>query len=142
MAYGGGEMNQIELLRHVADNLEAGRDAACGLLFRGQILTLASDSNLDAFAWGAPEAYTLAPRTHTVNSFVVPSPMDIEPEIGDLYFVSNLQMDEFDPRTTWDGDQMDAKRLSRGLCFTTKEAAQQNALAMLGRDPAKGVDGV
>ena len=135
-------MNQIELLRHVADNIEAGRDASCGLLFRGQILTLASDSNLDAFAWGAPEGYTLAPPTHTVNGFVVPAPEDVEPDLGVTFYTAATSMRDFAGLVEWSCSGYCELMLARGVIFATKLAAQQNALAMLGRDPSKGVYGV
>ena len=132
-------MNQIELLRHVADNLEAGRETGEGLLIDGLTSNATSVSGV---RWNDSECYTLAPRTHTVNSFVVPAPMDVEPDKNSPFFAIALSSKNLTPCYKWYGDSEDITLFRRGVCFHTQEAAQQNALAMLGRDPAKGVDGV
>jgi hypothetical protein len=52
-------MNQIELLRHVADNIEAGNAPTKDLSF-GELIKL--QYSLSSIV------YTLAPRTHDVNA--------------------------------------------------------------------------
>ena len=133
-------MNQIELLRHVADNIEAAMVPFKGLLYQGEAIK--TNQALSLFVWDYPEHYTLAPRTHTVNGFVVPAPMDVKPSRGERYNIVDFTEADLLYSYSWAGDPADNRMFKRGLCFTTKEAAQQNALAMLGRDPAKGVDGV
>ena len=127
-------MNQIELLRHVADNLEAGIATCSGLQRNGRSVTHINLPNSDE--------YTLAPRTHTVNSFVVPAPLTEPPAMGTAYFIASPLTDAYFNHSNWDGYKLDLKYLNRGAVHLTKEAAQQNALAMLGKDPVKGVDGV
>tara|TARA_R110000851_G_scaffold329453_1_gene501356 strand:+ start:67 stop:450 length:384 start_codon:yes stop_codon:yes gene_type:complete len=127
-------MNQIELLRHVADNIEAGRDTGCGLALDGKANPI--------IHWLSGAQYTLAPRTHKVNGFVVPAPMMEKPKQEEEIWLSMPTDDEWSECDKWNDHPIFYRYLERGLCFTTKEAAQQNALAMLGRDPAKGVDGV
>ena len=132
-------MNQIELLRHVADNLEAGRAAGIGLLFNECSLVSTSISNI---WWGKSNLYTLAPRTHEVNGFTVPAPIDVEPDYGIIYYVLRLDADDLSYPKSWEGDTFDKRSFNRGLCFSTRKAAQQNAITMTGRDLALGVEGV
>ena len=127
-------MNQIELLRHVADNLEAGIATCSGLQRNGRSVTHINLPNSDE--------YTLAPRTHTVNSFVVPAPMVVKPKQEEEIWIPMPTDDEWAECGKWNDHPIFYRYLERGLCFATKLAAQQNALAMLGRDPSKGVDGV
>ena len=127
-------MNQIELLRHVADNLESGRATFSGLQRNGRSVTHMHLPDSDE--------YTLAPRTHEVNRFTVPAPMDVKPAYGIIYYVPRLDTDDLSYPKGWEGHAFDKRSFNRELCFSTRKAAQQNALAMLGRDPAKGVKGV
>ena len=142
-------MNIHEILQAMYDNAKPNEDGKTftnghvmhNLLFDGKPIVSVGADELENVLHN-PELFTLAPRTHTVNSFVVPAPMDVEPKNKELYFTLYLDGDEYYFIREWNGGRDDAKRFGRGLCFTTKKAAQQNALAMLGRDPAKGVDGV
>ena len=132
-------MNQIELLRHVADNLEAGRAAGIGLLFNECSLVSTSISNI---WWGKSNLYTLAPRTHEVNGFTVPAPIDVEPSINVVYYTAAPASRNLIGCVAWTGSEYCLLMLARNVLFATKEAAQQNALAMLGRDPVLGIEGV
>ena len=132
-------MNQAELLRHVADNLEAGRAAGFGLLFNECSLVSTSISNI---WWGKPSLYTLAPRTHEVNGFTVPAPIDFKPVYNYAYYTASTAGKELTGCLLWTGSEYCLLMLARNVLFATKEAAQQNALAMLGWDPALGVEGV
>jgi hypothetical protein len=127
-------MNQVELLRHVANNLESGRATFSGMQRNGRSVTHMPLPDSDE--------YTLAPRTHEVNDFTVPAPMDVKPAYGIIYYVPSLFSINYTNSTNWGNCAIDQRAFSRGLTFATNEAAQQNALAMLGRDPALGVDGV
>ena len=133
-------MNQIELLRHVADNIEAAMVPFKGLLYQGEVIK--TNQALSLFVWDYPEHYTLAPRTHTVNGFIVPAPMCVEPEIGGSFAIISWTDYDMAEEISWGGGSQLGRMLKIGLCFNTFSDAQQNALAMLGRDPAKGVDGV
>ena len=133
-------MTEIELLKHVLANFESKRDFNFGLIYYSKPDESVDLSDID---WDNPEQYTLAPRTHTVNSFVVPAPESKPMVEGTDYYMPAPGNKEFASYNEyWNNVEHDLWRLHRGVIFTTKEAAQQNALAMLGRDPAKGVDGV
>ena len=130
-------MTDIEILEHVLGNLRVGVPAGEGLILEGK------DSGAERLRdMGLFEGYTLAPRTHTVNGFIVPSPMGVKPSRGERYSIIDFTEADLLQVLPWRDDPADNRSFKRGLCFTTKEAAQQNALAMLGRDPSKGVYGV
>ena len=142
-------MNIHEILQAMYDNAKPNEDGKTftnghvmhNLLFRGKPIVSVGADELENFLHN-PKLFTLAPRTHTVNSFVVPAPMDVEPDKNSPFFAIALSSKNLTPCYKWYGDSEDITLFRRGVCFHTQEAAQQNALAMLGRDPAKGVDGV
>ena len=74
-------------------------------------------------------------RTHVVNGFTVPAPMDKEPEQESLYYMASPQDLEFSRADMWFGKNYEKRSFARGLCFATKEAAIANAKAMLKIDP-------
>ena len=74
-------------------------------------------------------------RTHVVNGFTVPAPMDKAPEFGDMYFIPELPDEFFYAEVKWRNDSPDVRWLKLSLCFSTKEAAIANAKAMLKIDP-------
>ena len=131
-----------EILRHIADNMEAGRDQAYGLLVDGRPSNLNLNGSEGYLFMAHEEKYTLAPRTHTVNGFIVPSPMGVKPSRGERYSIIDFTEADLLQVLPWRDDPADNRSFKRGLCFTTRLDVQQNALAMLGRDPSKGVDGV
>ena len=132
-------MNQVELLRHVANNLEAGKEAGAGLLHSG---CTSAAGNIMAIQWNDYEIYTLAPRTHEVNGFDVPTPLTEPPAKGTYYYIPSVFSTNYTNSTNWDDCSVDWRSFSRGLIHLTKEAAQKNALAMIGIDPALGVEDV
>ena len=75
------------------------------------------------------------PRTHVVNGFTVPAPMDKAPEFGDMYFIPDVADEIFYAKVQWQKDSQDMRWLKRGMLFATKEAAIANAKAMLKIDP-------
>lgn len=82
-----------------------------------------------------PEQFSLAPRTHMVNGFEVPSPESEEPE-GE-YFIPDIDHVSYCYAGVWSDHRLDEMRLERGLIHLTDEAAIANAKAMLGIDPSK-----
>ena len=74
-------------------------------------------------------------RTHVVNGFTVPAPLDKELSSGDFYFMPSLTERYLSIRESWGGQEADKRWLERGLCFATEEAAIANAKAMLKIDP-------
>ena len=74
-------------------------------------------------------------RTHVVNGFTVPAPMDKEPSKNDDYFTPYFRNDSFAQKFGWFDDCEDRNLFKRGLCFATEEATIANAKAMLKIDP-------
>ena len=60
-------MNQVELLRHVADNIENGREVSHGLLVNGM---LSNATKLIHLALDAPQAYSLIQPPKTESGVV------------------------------------------------------------------------
>ena len=91
--------------------------------------------------WGSwihnPEKWLVRrkPRTHVVNGFTVPAPMDKEPSKNDDYFTPYFHNYSFAQKFGWFDDCEDRNLFKRGLCFATKKAAIANAKAMLKIDP-------
>ena len=127
-------MNQVELLRHVADNLEAGRDELDGITHHENYI-LRDITNF-------PEMFRIKVKTHKVNNFTVPAPLTEPPANGTYYYIPSLFSTDCTNSTNWDDGTVDWRSFYRGLIHLTKAAAQQNALAMLGRDPDLGVEDV
>ena len=127
-------MNQVELLRHVADNLEAGRDELDGITHHENYI-LRDITNF-------PEMFRIKVKRHKVNNFTVPAPLTEPPANGTYYYIASIHSDDCFLSAVWDGHPLDNRYLRRRLIHLTKAAAQQNALAMLGRDPDLGVEDV
>ena len=91
--------------------------------------------------WGSwihnPEEWLVRrkPRTHVVNGFTVPAPMDKALDVEHDYFLPALNSSVYFTAHAWCGTGSDLLCFGRGLCFATKEAAIANAKAMLGIDP-------
>jgi len=119
-------MNQVELLRHVADNIEAGRPAGYGLMYvSGNKITQIIDFN-------CPQAYMLAPKTVIINGIEVERGVDVTPEIGARYYLPDtIYPDNPAESFYWDGDKEEMALLKRGLVFLDKEKAIAMAEAML-----------
>jgi len=120
-------MKLQDLLRHIADNVENGKDQLDGLISP----TLANYR--DVFT--NSDAFSLAPRTHVVNGFSVPAPEVEALALNDVYFIGEPAIVDWHTKTTWYKDNSDKRFLERGLVHLTKEAAIANAKAMLGIDP-------
>jgi hypothetical protein len=125
-------MKLHELLRHVADNVEAGRNTGHGLLYSG---VSHSVDHPDAIAWRCSQYYALAPKTHTVNGFEVPAPETDPPRHTQDYYYVDPAEKEYHGSTCWINDRFDKARLARGLVFLDPEAARANGLALFGIDP-------
>lgn len=76
-------------------------------------------------------------RTHVVNGFTVPAPMDKEPSKDVFYFMTSPYASEYYAKSSWTGLQCEKLWLKRGIVHATKEAAVANAKAMLKIDPSK-----
>lgn len=123
-------MNQVELLRHVADNLEAGRDAGHGLLYNGKKLLVTT--SVECICFGFSDAYSLATRTRIINGVEVPAPMDKEPFRGQRYWMECAWAKDLSTSTQWGFSSDDKLRFFRGLCYDSQEAAAANCKARYG----------
>ena len=124
-------MKQHELLRHVADNIEAGRKHNRGLLFDGRNSVAGS---IDGMRFDKPERYSLKPKTVVINGVEVERGVDVEPEKGQEYFEPVINNDELHASYAWNADEYDKQCLSKGLIFLEKEKAIAMAKAMLAFD--------
>lgn len=122
-------MNQVELLRHVADNLEAGRPAWHGLLCNGKASAVES---VEGIAFGLSCVYSLAPRTRVINGVEVPVPVDKAPAAGSRYWIEAPQFDDCAVSLGWTDDSQDNRFFALGLCYDSKEAAAANCKARYG----------
>lgn len=123
-----------DLLRHVADNVDAARYAGHGLLVDGKPcqIYLAID-----ICYNHVHRYTLVPRTHEVNGYEVPAPLEQEHSLRSMYFVADPSATSLYSEVAWHGSFHDRAMFQRGNCFATREGAIQNAKAMLKINPEK-----
>lgn len=121
-------MKLQDLLRHIAENVENGRDELYGL---EHSFVVATHEKIFLY----PGAFSLAPRTHVVNGFTVPEPEDDFLTDPDLYYVADVTSEYWAFGKNWRGTDRDQMLVIRGLVHLTKEAAIANAKAMLGIDP-------
>ena len=128
-------MKLQDLLRHVADNVEAGEVASHGLMLWGSTSVASKPEDI---AWDECGEYELKPATHTVNGFKVPVAMSVAPE--SYYWVPDLFDAPLTYQYRWSGDNSDQRALKRNLCFSTPEDAAANAKAMLGINPSTPIE--
>lgn len=128
-------LTTAQVLRHVADNLDAGRPEGHGLQFE------APGTFKDAVnpIWGAASGkqYRLKPRTRMLNGFEVPAPMDVIPEKGMEYWSPCVVASSGVTGAEFTGHEMDYCIFHRGFMFATKEDAIANFKAICGEDPNK-----
>lgn len=122
-------MDQVKLLRHVADNLEAGRDVGHGLV---RVLFGYQNPDKESLYLWNPELYEIAPRTRIINEVEVPAPMDKEPDIGSSYWCEAPATSSCSFCTIWAGDLTDKMRFDRGMCYNSSSAAAVNCKARYG----------
>lgn len=82
--------------------------------------------------WVVNFEYRRKPRTIRIGEFDVPEPMRAAPKEGSSYFIPATDaVRMLEHESFWDGDDIDASRLSRGICHATKEAAILHAIALI-----------
>lgn len=123
-------MELQDLLRHIADNVENGKDWYKGLECKNLSNRPNWEDVVDHHDW-----FKLAPRTHEVSGFTVPAPEVEALALDDVYFIGEPSSVDWHTEYTWYKDNSDKRFLERGLVHLTKEAAVANAKAMLGIDP-------
>lgn len=124
-----------EILRAIADGVPLSEFEVTS---SGRCWLNVKDAKITDWVFRDPQQWQVRrkPRTHVVNGFTVPAPMDKAPEFGDMYFIPDVLDEIFYAGPEWGQDYSTAMRwLKRGLLFATKDAAIANAKAMLKIDP-------
>jgi hypothetical protein len=78
-----------------------------------------------------PDRFRIKPKTITINGHEVPEPMRVAPEYGKEYWIASLTSPMLVTVSQWDSTQSDSSWFSRGICHSTKEAAEAHAKALL-----------
>lgn len=80
--------------------------------------------------------FRIKPKTRVVNGFTVPAPIQEIPEENSSFYLAMPDAQRWFGIYQWYNAEVDKRWLSRGLMFSTKEAAIANAKAMCGIDPS------
>ena len=122
-------MTEIKYLTHreAAQAVLDGETLMCntgeGLQYRG--------IHLSADRLNTPSPYYRAPRVFTHPGGTCPAPETEAPPLNAKYWVTDLYDDDHVYGYRWDGDDIDNKRLFRGIVYLTREAAIARAELML-----------
>ena len=82
-------------------------------------------------------AYTIAPKTITVNGFKVPAPETVAPGRGITVYIPEVLGTSKVVCSWWTHGSDQERWLIRGLVYLNKDHAIARAKAMLGIDPAE-----
>tara|TARA_R110000772_G_scaffold43692_2_gene100663 strand:- start:1024 stop:1449 length:426 start_codon:yes stop_codon:yes gene_type:complete len=135
-------MNIQEILQIMSDNAKPDKNGdICknghvmhNIHFKGAPILVVEEYILGAVLHH-PNRFTLAPRTHKVNGFDVPMPMDVRPKQGSDIWLSSPCSYEWTDRVNWNEHPVFYRYLKRGLVHLTKEAAIAHGRAICGIDP-------
>lgn len=128
-------LTTAQVLRHVADNMDAGRPEGCGLQFEAAGTFKDAVSPVRGTNIGI--RYRLKPRTRMLNGFEVPAPMDVMPDVGSRYWVIDACDINGSDDIIFSNDAADQRAFNRGFMFATREDAIANFKAICGEDPNK-----
>jgi hypothetical protein len=81
-------MKLEELLRHVADNVEAGKPANHDLLYWGRPSIV---DHISCFNWTDHDNYSNTPKTHNCNGHEVPAPECAELNLTEEPAIANTK---------------------------------------------------
>ncbi|MEG1651930.1 MAG: hypothetical protein RR390_00380 [Hafnia sp.] len=86
-----------------------------------------------ASAMSSSSEYRIKPRTIKIGDVEVPEPMREAPDVGQTYFVVDLDSDDdyMCIESRWDCDNYDERRLMAGICHSSKDAATAHAKALI-----------
>jgi len=118
-------MKQHELLRHIADNIEAGRSDLFGLVYSN------GNEIREPIDFYCPYKYKVKPETVVINEIEVERGVTVEPVKGKTYFTPVVTNDTLCGSVSWRGDEYDKGCFCRGLVFLEKEKAVAMTKAML-----------
>ena len=119
-------MTEIKYLTH--------REAAQARLNGEKLLSSGPCSgrvNLTDAMINTPSPYYRAHRVFTHPGGTCPAPETEAPRFGSMYWVPDFYENGLVYGFRWDGDDIDKKRLSRGIVHLTREAAIARAELML-----------
>ena len=121
-------MTEIKYLTH----REAAQARLNGeaLMWKGRAADYAG-VNLSIHSIDTQSSYYRAPRVFTHPGGTCPAPETVAPRFRSMYWVPDFYEDDLVYGFGWDGDDIDKKRLSRGLVYLTREAAIARAELML-----------
>lgn len=82
------------------------------------------------FAFSIHYEYRRKPSTLTYT-VTIPEPLREAPEVGSIFYAPTPLSEGLTAMRGWYGDDVDYRRLKRGLCFATQEDAIAAAKAMM-----------
>ena len=118
-------MNEKELLAHVNDNIQSGREAGNGLTFTGKASVAPYTHQVH---WDTPDKYTVSPNTVTINGIECVAGMITAPQVGEDYLVPSLVGGA--SYLTWEGYEQDYQFLKGKMMFPQTGEGARNAKAM------------
>ena len=115
------------MLRHIADNLEAGREFNHGLLIDGNPSQV---PHLGYICYSDAHRYSAKSKKVTINGVSVECGTKDLFQEGEIYVVPDLSNTDLLKRFTWTGSKNDKDSVHRGIAFREKHAHKALAMAM------------
>jgi len=81
--------------------------------------------------WLETVKYRRKPRTISINGHEVPEPMWVEPAPAETFWFPRLAGTDIAEADVWANAEFERTLLARGLCHSTREAAEAHARALL-----------
>ena len=120
-------MNIKELIAHVNDNVQNGRDAGAGLAWAGVPSSIRSASDID---WSHPHNYSTVAKRVLINGIECVAGMTEAPEMGGGYVIANPIPESLYTSSLWTEHAIDHRYLKLGLVFPKTKEGIANAAAM------------
>jgi len=120
-------MKLHKLLRHVADNAEAGRPAGHGLLYMGEP---SREAIPDGIIPSTHQYYELAPNTVVINGIEVTAGVEDVSDLGAGCILADPTRDEFYLKYAAAPHTCIIRWAAKGIVFPNSEEGKKNAIAM------------
>ena len=120
-------MELHELLRHVANNAEAGRPAGHGLLYKGEVSRTKKPENISL---SYHQFYELAPKTVVINGIEVTAGVEDVSELGAECILADPTRDEFYLKYAAAPHTCIIRWAAKGIVFPNSEEGKKNAIAV------------
>jgi len=120
-------MTPKEFLEHALDNVNNGRRIGHGLLYGSEPSEAACLHQIDFTRLG--DSYSIASKSHVVNGFTVPAPLDIAPKKDQVYFSPDHFSVTRYSAELWADHEVDHLAFLNKQAFATKEASIANQKA-------------